>query len=379
MKNLPPLLLAPLALLASASVFGQAPEINFDSAPNLLKLPERIYMGEAAGVATNSKGHIFVFTRTGVPYAVTGASRVFTHGGARLFEFDQTGKYVREMGQGLYGFLVPQAVRIDPQDNIWVVDRGSSLVIKFDPEGRVAMVMGRKPEAIFVGTRGGGPGGPPGAGGGRGGPDAAGRGGRGGGAGGAGGAERGGPPAGPGAGTPGDLFNQPSDVAWDSAGDIFVADGYGNSRIAKFDKDGKFVKSWGSKGSETGQFNMLTSLAADAQGNLYAADRGNKRIQVFDSNGEFKRAISDVGSPWAVCVSPGAHPFLYSSNSNEVNSMDNGEIYKLELDGHVVGKFGQAGKLLKQFGTVNEIDCRRANELYVGELLNWRVQKLTLR
>jgi NHL repeat-containing protein len=377
MKNILHPLLS-LALFASASVFGQAPEINFDSAPNLLKLPEHIYMGEAAGVATNSKGHIFVFTRTGTPYAVTGASRVFTHGGARLFEFDQTGKYVREMGQGLYGFLVPQAVRIDPQDNIWVVDRGSSLVIKFEPDGRVGMVMGRKPEAIFVGTRGGGPGGGPGAAGGRGGAEAGGRGGRGGGAGGGGGAERGGPPAGPGAGTPGDLFNQPSDVAWDSAGDIFVADGYGNARIAKFDKDGKFQKSWGSKGSETGQFNMLTSLAADAQGNLYAADRGNKRIQVFDSNGEFKSAISDVGSPWAVCISPGAHPYLYSSNSNEVNSMDNGEIYKLELDGRVVGKFGQAGKLMKQFGTVNEIDCRRANELYVGELLNWRVQKLTL-
>jgi NHL repeat len=366
-------LLVPLTLLGVACVFGQAPEINFDSTPNLLRLPDHTYMGEAAGVATNSKGHVFVFTRTGTPYAVTGGSRVFTHGGARLFEFDQSGKYVREIGVGLYGFLVAQAVRIDPQDNIWVVDRGSSLVIKFDPEGRVAMVMGRKPEAIFVGTRGGGPG----AGGGRGGAEAGGRGGRGGVAG--GGAERGGPPAGPGAGTPGDLFNQPSDVAWDSAGEIFVADGYGNSRIAKFDKDGKFLKSWGSKGSETGQFNMLTSLAADPQGNLYAADRGNKRIQVFDSNGQFKSAISDVGSPWAVCISPGAHPYLYSSNSNEVNSMDNGEIYKLELDGHVVGKFGQAGKLMKQFGTVNEIDCRRANELYVGELINWRVQKLTLR
>jgi hypothetical protein len=372
-------ILIPLALLACGSVFGQVPEINFESTPNLLKLPEHIYLGEAAGVATNSKGHIFVFTRTGTPYAVTGGSRTFTHGGARLFEFDQTGKYVREFGQGLYGFLVAQSVRIDPQDNIWVVDRGSSLVIKFDPEGRVAMVMGRKPEAIFVGTRGGGPGA------GRGAEGGGGRGGRGAGAGGGGagagvgGAERGGPPPSPGAGTPGDLFNQPSDVAWDSAGDIFVADGYGNARIAKFDKEGKFLKSWGSKGSENGQFNMLTSLAADSQGNLYAADRGNKRIQVFDSNGDYKSSISDVGSPWAVCVSSGPHPYLYSSNSNEVNSMDNGEIYKLELDGHVVGKFGQAGKLVKQFGTVNEIDCRRPNELIVGELINWRVQKLTLR
>ena len=361
------------ALIAAGIAFGAPIDISFDSTPNLLKLPEHTYLGEVAGVATNSKGHIFVFTRTGAPYAITGASRVFTHGGARLLEFDATGKYVREIGQGLYGFLFANSVRVDPQDNIWVVDRGSSLVIKFDPEGRVAMVMGRKPEAIFVGTRGGGPGAP----GGRGGPEG-GRGGRGAPAG-AGGAERGGALAGPGAGIPGDLFNQPSDVAWDAAGDIFVADGYGNSRIAKFDKDGKFLKSWGSKGAEQGKFDKLTSLATDAQGNVYAADRGNKRIQVFDSDGNFKSAISDVGSPWAICISPGAHPYLFSSDSNEVNSMDNGEIYKMELDGKVLGKFGQAGKLAKQFGTVNEIDCRKANELYVGEVLNWRVQKLTLR
>jgi sugar lactone lactonase YvrE len=369
MKNLTRLFC--IASFASAVAVCAPPDISFDSAPNPVKLPERTYLGEVAGVATNSKGHVFVYTRTGTPYAVTGGSRVFTHGGARLFEFDATGKYVREIGQGLYGFLVPNSVRVDPQDNIWVVDRGSSLVIKFDPEGRVAMVMGRKPEAIFVGTRGGGPGAGRGA-------EGGGRGGRGAAIGGGGGAERGGPPAGPGAGTPGDLFNQPSDVAWDSAGDIFVADGYGNARIAKFDKDGKFLKSWGSKGSEQGKFDTLTSLAIDPQGNLYAADRGNKRIQVFDSNGNFKSAISDVGAPWAICVSPGAHPYLYSSNSNEVNSMDNGEIYKMELDGKVVGKFGEAGKLPKQFGTVNEIDCRKSNELYVGEVLNWRVQKLTL-
>ena len=375
MKHSSLLLLAPLAAILAVSALAQAPEISFDSTPNLLKLPEHIYLGEAAGVATNSKGHIFVYTRTGDPYAITGGSRVFTHGGSRLFEFDANGKYVREIGQGLYGFLFAQSVRIDPQDNIWVVDRGSSQVIKFDPEGRVAMVMGRKPESINVGR---GPGGRGPEGGGRGGAEA-GRGGRGGPGGpGGGGAERGGPPPAPGAGTPGDLFNQPSDVAWDSAGDIFVADGYGNARIAKFDKDGKFLKSWGSRGSETGKFNMLTSLATDAQGNVYAADRGNKRIQIFSPDGDFKSEISNVGSPWAICISPGSHPYLYSSNSNEVNTMDNGEIYKLELDGRILGKFGQAGKLMKQFGTVNEIDCRRSNELYVGEVLNWRVQKLTL-
>lgn len=359
------------AAIAAGPVFCAPPDISFDSTPNLLKLPEHTYLGEVAGVATNSKGHVFVFTRTGTPYAITGGSRVFTHGGTRLFEFDASGKYVREIGQGLYGFLVANSVRVDAQDNIWVVDRGSSQVIKFDPEGHVAMVMGRKPEAIFVGARGGAEGG------GRGGAEGGGRGGRGAAAGG-GGAERGAALAGPGAGTPGDLFNQPSDVAWDAAGDIFVSDGYGNSRIAKFDKDGKFLKSWGSKGSEQGKFDKLTSLATDPQGNVYAADRGNKRIQVFDSDGNYKSSISDVGSPWAICISPGAHPYLFSSDSNEVNSMDNGEIYKMELDGKVVGKFGEAGKLMKQFGTVNEIDCRKSNELYVGEVLNWRVQKLTL-
>ncbi|HEX4595485.1 MAG TPA: peptidyl-alpha-hydroxyglycine alpha-amidating lyase family protein [Bryobacteraceae bacterium] len=350
-----------LTLLASpffavALCAQSAPEITFDSAPNLLKLPEHTYLGEVPGVATNSKGHIFVYTRAGVPYATMGGSRTFTHGGSRLFEFDQTGKFVHEIGQGIYGFLFAQVVRVDPEDNIWVVDRGSSLVIKFAPDGRVAMVMGRKPEAINVGAGGGGEG--------------RGRGGAGG---------RGGPAALPGAGVPGDLFNQPADVAWDSAGNIFVADGYGNARIAKFDKNGVFLKSWGSKGTESGQFDMPDSIATDAQGNVYVADRGNKRIQVFDNDGNFKNQISNVGAPWAICISPGSHQFLYSSNSNETNNLDNGEIYKLELDGRVAGKFGRAGKVMKEFGTVNEIDCRRANELYVGEIGNWRVQKISLR
>ena len=342
------------ASLFTGALFAQSvPEITFDSAPNLLKLPERTYLGEVPGVATNSKGHIFVYTRTGVPYATMGSSRTFTHGGSRLLEFDQTGKYVREIGQGIYGFLFAQVVRVDPEDNVWVVDRGSSLVIKFAPDGRVAMVMGRKPEAINVGGGGG--------------------------RGGEGGRGRGGPAALPGAGIPGDLFNQPADVAWDSSGNIFVADGYGNARIAKFDKNGVFIKSWGSKGTESGQFDTPDSIATDAQGNVYVADRGNKRIQVFDNEGNFKNQIANVGAPWAICISPGSHQYLYSSNSNEVNNLDNGEIYKLELDGRLAGKFGRAGKVMKEFGSVNEIDCRRANELYVGEIGNWRVQKLSLR
>ena len=160
---------------------------------------------------------------------------------------------------------------------------------------------------------------------------------------------------------------------------MFISDAYTNARIVKLDKNGRFLKTWGSKGSGQGQFNMPNSVAVDAHGSVYVADLGNRRIQVFDNDGNFKSEIGDIGAPWAVCISPGAHQYLYSSNSNPPDSMDGGEIYKMELDGRIVGKFGAAGKLAKEFGTANEIDCRNPNMLYIGELTNWRVQKITLR
>jgi len=357
-------------LLAGGWLSAQVTEIPFDGNISFLKVPANTYLGEAAGVATDSKGNIFVYTRTGEDGAM-GGSRFFTHGGSRLFEFDSTGKYVREIGTGIYGFLFAQSVRIDPQDNIWAVDRGSNTVIKFDPAGRFLQVLSRKPES--VNPTGGAGGGEGGGGGGR----AAG--GAGGGAGPGGGAARGGGGGGRGrGGTQGDSFNRPTDIAWDGQGNMFVSDAYSNARIVKLDKTGRFIKTWGSRGTESGQFDMPNSVAVDAAGNVYVADLGNKRIQVFDNDGNFKSQIADVGAPWALCISPGAHQFLYSANSNAPDSMDNGEIYKMELDGHIVGKFGTAGKLAKEFGTVNEIDCRNPNALYVGELTNWRVQKLTL-
>lgn len=354
------------ALLGGIPVGAQVPQIAFDSVVDPLKFPDNIHMGEAAGVATNSKGDIFVFTRTGHPTISLGTSRPFAHGGSRLFQFDKSGKFVREIGKDSYGFEVAQQVRIDPRDNIWVVDQMSSMVIKFDPNGQIQLLLGRKSESERLPA-----------------PPAAGRGaGAGPGAGAAGGEF---PPPGrgrggaPGAGQQSDLFQRPTDVAWDAAGNIYVADGYGNSRIAKFDKNGKFIKSWGSTGAGNSQFSTVHGIAIDAQGNVYAADSGNHRIQVFDSEGTFKTQISNVGAPAAICITPGAHQYLYSSNSNPPNDIDvDGEIYKMELDGRIVGKFGKAGKLPKEFGTVNAIDCRGENDLYVGELGNWRVQKLTV-
>jgi hypothetical protein len=347
-------LLATVLLLATPALAQlSVPEIPYDSAPDFLNTGDNPYLGEAVGVATNSKGNIFVYTRTGSTNVTLGTNRAFVRPASRLFEYDQTGKFVREIGQGLYGFVFAHTVRVDSQDNIWVVDEGANMVIKFDPQGRVLMTMGRKPEAIPVPAVEAAQ--PP-----------------------AGGAAAA-PPAPQGVGVPGDNFNRPTDVAWDAAGNIFISDGYGNSRVAKFDRNGKFIKSWGQRGTAPGQFNLLHTIATDAQGNVYVGDRSNRRIQVFDNDGNFKAQYLNVGAPWAICITPGPHQYLYSSNSNGTGNFEDGEIYKMELDGRIVGKFGKAGKLLKEFGSVHEIDCRKENELYVGEITNWRVQKLTLR
>src|SRR6202161_3087170 len=133
-------LVIPVLLLLGGSVFAQTkakaqnvPEIPYESVPNFLKFPSGLYLGEAMGVATNSKGHIFVYTRSA---------------NTRLFEFDQNGTYVREIGEGSYGFEFAHSVRVDPQDNIWAVDEGTNTVIKFNPAGRIAMVLGHRPEVV---------------------------------------------------------------------------------------------------------------------------------------------------------------------------------------------------------------------------------------
>ena len=300
---------------------------------------------DRGGVATNSRGDVFVYTRTGHPTISIGTARPFAHGGSRLLQFDRTGKFVREIGQGVYGFLFAAQVRVDPQDNIWVVDEYSSMVMKFDPQGRLQFLLGRKPESVDNPPR------PP--------------------------ATTG--PAATGEGLPQDVFNRPTDVSWDAQGNIFVADGLGNARIAKFTKDGVFVKSWGRRGSGPGQFANVRSLAVDAQGNVYAADGGNGRVQIFDNEGTFKKELANLGNPQAICLTTGANPVLYVSNSNPPNDIDAaGDIVKMRPDGTILGRFGRAGKLLKEFGTVNAIDCRSENVLWVGEVGNLRVQKLTL-
>src|SRR5580765_1168040 len=354
MKRFLTLLLAATAIAGFPALAQQNVPTLQVNATNALTMPDdlSIYLGEVDGVATDSKGNIFVYNRTGHPFVTLGGARAFAHGGATLYQFDKDGKFVREIGHNAYGFMFGNGVRVDPQDNIWVIDQMSNMIIKFNPEGQQVMLLGRKAEAIPIPAR-------------------------------AGGGEGGGANAGrgqPGAGAQNDVFNRPTDVAFDAQGNIFVADGQGNSRVAKFTKDGVFVKSWGFKGTGQGQFDNVRSIAVDAQGNVIVADGGNHRIQIFDNNGTFKSEITGLGNPQAICLTTGANPVLYVSNSNPPNNIDTaGDISKMDLTGKVLGKFGRAGKAMGEFGTTNAIDCRDPNNILVGEIGNLRVQKVALR
>jgi len=347
-------------LLAGSSLLAQQPQvepIQFQSVPDFLKLPSDLHLGEVAGVAVNSKRHIFVLSRGGTTGPAYGAAAT------QLLEFDADGKFIREIGHHLYAWSYAHAVKIDKQDNIWVADKGSDMVIKFNPQGRVMMVFGRKQEASDEKT---GP------------------------------LPHPNPPLPPVDG----MFRQVTDMAWDKAGNTYISDGYINSRIAKVDQNGNWIKSWGELGNQPGQFSTPHSIAVDAEDHIYVADRGNRRIQVFDADGKFLRQITiDVpfdpsarpaignkptlplsggqtmapGSPWAICITPAPNQVLFSSDAYP------GRIYKLSLDGKVLGVLGESGKQLKQFGWIHEMACPSEHEIYVSELLNWRIQKLILK
>jgi 6-bladed beta-propeller len=350
-----------LGLFLSALAHSQSavPEIKFDSAPNFFQLPTGMYFGEVTGIAVNSKKHIFVLSRGNTSGPAYGAAA------AQLFEFDSSGKFVREIGRNLYAWSFAHAVRVDREDNIWVADKGSDMVVRFDPEGRVLMVFGRKAEASDLGAHP---------------------------------LEHPKPPLPPVDG----LFRQVTDMAWDSDNNVYITDGYINSRVAEFDRDGNWVKSWGEPGTGPGQFRTLHSIVVDRDNHIYIADRGNARIQVFDTSGKLLKILrieveapanaptaygnrpvaggevgaADLtqapGAPWALCITPGSPQYLFVSDGYP------GRIYKMTTDGKVLGWLGSSGKVLKKFGWVHQLACPSENEIYAAEILNWRAQKLTL-
>jgi hypothetical protein len=356
-SSLPLQLLICVLLCGGVAVANaQVAEIKFDANADFLKPPAGLNFGEVTGLAVNKAKHVYIFQRT--------SQRSTVHGGtaAQLWEFGPDGTFIRELGKDLYGFAFAHTVEVDKDQNIWTSDEGTNMVVKMSPAGKVLLVLGRRAEAVEAEPP------PP---------------------------QRGARPIPQWGG-----FNRPTDVTWDNEGNIFVADGYNNSRVVKIGPDGRWLKTWGDYGKEPGQFNILHTIASDAKGNIYIGDRTNNRIQVFDHDGNPVRIIKiEVpytkepnvmlgamprpdgsplavnGAPWAICITPPnaqGTQYLYSADAVP------GRMYKLTLDGKVLGTFGDGGKKVGEFGWVHQIACPSENELYVGEILNWRVQKLTL-
>src|SRR6266404_2093414 len=247
-----------LFMLVAASLAAQqnVPEIPFDSVPDFFKLPQGMNFGEVPCVAVDSRGHVYVFTRSN-----TATGPAFAPAAAQLFEFGPKGEFLREIGKGLYAWAEAHSVRIDKDDNIWAIDKGSDMIVKFNQAGRIVWVFGRRKESAESETKPWEHLDPPLA------------------------AQDG-------------LFRQPTDVAWDSNGNIYITDGYINSRVAKYDKNGDWVKSWGTKGTGPGQFNLPHAIAIDRNNNIYVGDRSNRRVQVFDTDGKFLRMFTiDVPPP----------------------------------------------------------------------------------
>jgi DNA-binding beta-propeller fold protein YncE len=224
-----PCMLTGLVVFWALAVCAAAEEaIEFRPVEGFLKLPEGMELGPCSGVDIDSRGNVYVIQRQSPP----------------VLCFDSAGKFLRSWGTGLISreadMTGAHGIRVDHDDFVWTVDRGRHLVRKFDQAGHLQLTLGTDG---FAGT------------------------GR-------------------------NQFNRPADVAFGEEGEVYVADGYGNSRVMKFDPQGKFVKTWGEKGTAAGQFDLPHSIAVGPDGRVYVCDRYNWRIQIFDSEGNLQETWS---------------------------------------------------------------------------------------
>jgi DNA-binding beta-propeller fold protein YncE len=238
---------------------------------------------------------------------------VFNRSPHPLMQFTSSGKFVRSLLEGMV--TSAHGVRIDQEGNIWVADHNGHVVLKLNPAGRIMMVLGRRDNPGTTETN----------------------------------------------------FNRPTDVAVAPTGEIYVSDGYGNSRVMKFGRDGRFLAQWGQKGSAPGEFNLPHSIVLDVAGQVYVADRENHRIQIFTADGKFVKEWKGFGSPWGLAITPDGEIFMADGYANRV--------LKLAPDSRVLGALGSPGKLPGQFAFAHHLAVGKRGELYVAEILNWRVQK----
>ncbi len=275
----------------------EIPQLAYRPVPDFFRLPPNHNFGEVAGVALDKNEHIFVLHRGPFP----------------LMEFSEQGTFIRTIGDGL--FEGAHGLRIDPDGNLWTTDVTTHLVLRFNTDGHVTMVLGRKGRA----------------------------------------------------GETEMLFNQPTDIGFGPNGEIFVTDGYGNSRVVKFDREGNFLKAWGKKGKEPGEFNLPHTIVVDSQGKVYVGDRDNLRLQIFDLDGNFITQWTHAGAPWGLELVDSGTLFMADGYANRV--------VKLDTNGKILGSFGSPGKTAGKFAFAHAIAVNKQGEIFVSEILNWRVQK----
>ena len=324
-------LLLLVVLMGSANILlaqeeKPAPELQVKTDVHFFKLPEGVYFGECVGVNLDSKGNIYVINRGIHP----------------IMEFHPDGTFMRYIGAGLSildpnadGNAAAHSVVLDKDDNIWYVDAGTNTITELDQQLRFMMILGKKPEPWTWLTHG---------------------------------VTQMKPIKGPA------YFNQPTGIAFAADGSMFVTDGYGNSRVAKFKPDGNFDKEWGGeKGSAPGQFSTPHGVIIDSKGLVYIADRGNKRIQIFDQQGNFQKAWTNIGAPWAMCLTRGPNPVMWTVDGQT------GRFYKLNLEDQILGVFGKFGKAVGETEWVHGLACPNENLLYAAEELNYRMDRITVQ
>ncbi|MFZ0479861.1 MAG: peptidyl-alpha-hydroxyglycine alpha-amidating lyase family protein [Terriglobales bacterium] len=285
-----------LAQVPSTPEFQPVPELGFRVAPDYFETPPGATQGEASGIALNSKGHIFLFQRAK----------------PMLAEYDEHGKFIRSIGEGLFDH--PHGLRIDADDNIWTTDDGNHLVLKLNPAGRVLLVLGRRDWGAEANW----------------------------------------------------LFNKPADVAFGTNGDIYVADGYGNSRVVRFDRDGNFIKAWGKFGTGHGEFILPHTVVVDKEDHVYVGDRENKRIQIFDRDGNFLKEWTGIGYPYGLVITPDQHLWMADGGYDR--------IVELDRDGKILGAFAEPGHGPGQLAWAHFLAVGPDRKIYVADVLNWRFQ-----
>jgi hypothetical protein len=331
--------------------------IPFDVDADFLKYPATLHLGEVLGVAVNSKGNMVVLNHPGS----SNFGPLYGNSTTQLLEFGKDGKLLREIGQGVYGLGYAHSVRFDKYDNLWVVDKGTNSAMKFNPEGRVTLNLGRRPEGYEFEPHHPAP------------------------------AEK--------VAVDG-YFDGPTDIGWDTDDNVYISEGYVNNRVTKFDKHGNWIKAWGKFGpggdranENPGSFRNAHNMQIDRQNNVYVADRANRRIQVFDRDGRFLRFLflnvpydktrqpvlgnkaanpPDETSPWALCITNTTPQYLYAADTEP------GRLYKMTLDGKILGYLGESGHQVGQFNWVHGLACPTENEVIVADMNNWRVQKVIL-